>query len=115
MSFIDNLLIRIFAKQIGQDQFGNRYFEAKKQGDLNKIKRYVIYNGKVEASKVPPMWHAWLHYAIDELPDTKHRFVWQENFTPNLTGTKFARDVQTKRVVQLAYDKWQPLKSEVNK
>lgn len=114
MSFIDNLLIHIFAKKVGEDQFGNKYFETKGQDYLNRTKRYVIYNGKVEATKVPPMWHAWLHHSVEELPNTDPKFTWQENFTPNLTGTKFVNNLPINKS-QLAYEKWQPLKSEVKK
>lgn len=115
MSWVDNFLICLFAKKVGEDKFGNRYFTTKKQGYLNRAKRYVIYKGRTEASKVPPMWHAWLHHAIDTLPKEECKFVWQEDFTPNLTGTKLARGVSTKDEVQLAYDKWQPIRSEVKK
>ena len=31
-------------------------------------RRWVIYNGYAEASKVPPDWHGWLHYTFDEPP-----------------------------------------------
>ena len=115
MSWVDNFFIRVFAKKIGQDKFGNRYFETAKQGYLNRTKRYVIYQGKTEASKVPPMWHAWLHHSIDTLPNEECKLIWQESYTPNLTGTKLARGVSTKHEVQLEYDKWQPLRSEVKK
>ena len=26
----------------------------------------VIFNGKIEATKVPPHWHAWLHKTIED-------------------------------------------------
>jgi NADH:ubiquinone oxidoreductase subunit len=54
-------------KKIGSDALGNTYFEApprkgKFKGDYTRPRRWVMYNGKPEASSVPPEWHGWLHY-----------------------------------------------------
>lgn len=81
----------LHGKLIGKDVFGNRYYEARgnwKQG--NKKKRWVIYNGKAEPSKVPAEWHGWLHYTNDTVPDSTKakRYRWQKPHLPNLTGTK---------------------------
>ena len=32
---------------------------------MRRRKRWVIYNGVVEASRVPADWHGWLHYTND--------------------------------------------------
>src|SRR3546814_186875 len=56
---------------IGQDELGNRYFEAKDASDsydVGRKRRWVIYTGYAEASKVSPDWHGWLHYTFDEPP-----------------------------------------------
>ncbi len=55
---------------IGEDDFGNRYYEAKDNRDSYdaRKRRWVIYNGYAEASKVPPDWHGWLHYTFDDPP-----------------------------------------------
>lgn len=85
-NLISKILIPLTSKKVGQDEFGNKYFE-----DNNK-KRFVIYRGIAEPSKVPPQWHAWLHYSSDLLPvgiDTK-KLSWQKIHLPNLTGTKNA-------------------------
>ena len=58
------------AKQVGMDEFGNRYFEKKAAANARRPKRFVIYKGAVEASKVPADW--------------------QSEHLPNLTGTEFA-------------------------
>ena len=50
MGFINHFFIKINSKKIGIDEFGNEYFE-KKNG-----KRFVIYNGKAEATKIPFEW-----------------------------------------------------------
>ena len=55
-------------------------------------KRWVMYNGDVEASRVPPEWHGWLHYTTDTLPPAGGlpRKTWQKDHVPNLTGTDLA-------------------------
>ena len=77
---------------VGEDEVGNRYFEEKKPSLEGRRRRWVIYPGYPEASSVPPMWHAWLHYTLDEPPsaaDMKRR-SWEKPSQPNLTGTKLA-------------------------
>lgn len=77
---------------VGIDGFGNRYFRERGVADLRRAKRWVLYNGEAEASKVPPAWHAWLHRTVDEIPaagDQDHK-PWQKEHLPNLTGTPLA-------------------------
>jgi NADH:ubiquinone oxidoreductase subunit len=52
----------------------------------------VIYNGEVEASRVPPEWHIWLHHTTDATPPEggPARQPWQKDHLPNLTGTDLA-------------------------
>ena len=47
---------------VGQDELGNRYYEARDNRDSydERKRRWVIYNGYAEASKVTPDWHGWL-------------------------------------------------------
>ena len=76
---------------IGQDERGNRYFEAKDNSDSydGRLRRWVIYQGYADASKVSPDWHGWLHYTFAE-PPTVEPFVikaWEKAHLPNLTGT----------------------------
>ena len=65
------------------DENGNRYF-TNKNG-----KRWVIYNGEVEASKIPQGWHGWIHYRTNEIPNFQ-KFGWEKEHKENLTGTKNA-------------------------
>ncbi|TAE33366.1 MAG: NADH:ubiquinone oxidoreductase subunit NDUFA12 [Alphaproteobacteria bacterium] len=77
---------------IGTDMFGNKYYTERKARAGQRAKRWVVYKGIAEPSKVPPVWHAWLHYTIDQLPtdlSTPH-YAWLKEHQPNLTGTKFA-------------------------
>ena len=73
---------------IGIDEFGNRYCKKMRK---DKEIRFVKYKGLAEPSKVPCMWHAWLHYMItdNEVLNIK-KLPWQKRHTPNLTGTKYA-------------------------
>jgi NADH:ubiquinone oxidoreductase subunit len=79
---------------VGQDDTGNRYFEAKDNSDSydGRKRRWVIYRGYADASKVPPDWHGWLHYTFAE-PPTVEPFrikAWEKDHLPNLTGTIYA-------------------------
>ena len=80
---------------IGSDHLGNKYYEAKDTKDsydVGRKRRWVIYNGYAEASKVPPEWHGWLHYTFDEPPTREPlaRKGWEKDHRPNLTGTVHA-------------------------
>ena len=81
---------------VGTDVFGNRYYRDKSQrklerggGRFSREKRWVLYNGEPEGSRVPPEWHAWLHHTVNEIPSDggKPKYVWQKPHQPNLTGT----------------------------
>lgn len=82
--------------KVGQDEFGNVYYRGKRIENTprqQKEKRWVIFKGEVEASAIPPLWHAWLHGSSDQLPDSgihTRLFPWQKPHLPNLTGTIYA-------------------------
>ena len=73
MKFLNDLKILLHSRKIGEDQFGNCYYEEKSKSKGTRKKRYVRYNGLVESSKIPPMWHAWLHYIDDKIPSKKRK------------------------------------------
>ncbi|SME87729.1 NADH:ubiquinone oxidoreductase subunit [Tistlia consotensis] len=83
---------------VGQDGEGNKYYRQKGGGfvhrdSLRRERRWVIYTqGRDEASRVPPEWHAWLHHWSSELPpkDGIARRPWMKPHQPNLTGTELA-------------------------
>ena len=80
-------------RQVGVDAFGNRYYEHRSRTRVDgRRKRWVLYRGMAEASKIPPEWHAWVHYTTDSVPDEsgEHQFDWQRPHLPNLTGTRYA-------------------------
>jgi NADH:ubiquinone oxidoreductase subunit len=76
---------------VGEDDFGNRYYESKDNRDSYdaRKRRWVTYRGYAEASKVPPDWHGWLHYTFDEPPTIEplKRRPWEKDHLPNLSGT----------------------------
>lgn len=84
--------IKLFCNFIGSDEFGNMYYEHKfKKRPFGRAKRIVLYNGKVEATKVPPQWYSWLHHMSPEAPESNEKaHEWSQDYTPNLTGTKAA-------------------------
>ena len=79
---------------VGEDAGGNRYYEAKDNSDSydGRRRRWVIYKGYAEASKVPPEWNGWLRYTYDETPTLSPlpRQTWEKDHLPNLTGTVLA-------------------------
>ncbi|MSP88129.1 MAG: NADH:ubiquinone oxidoreductase subunit NDUFA12 [Alphaproteobacteria bacterium] len=77
---------------VGTDSFGNRYFRERGVADQRRAKRWVLYNGEAEASKVPPDWHGWLHRTVDTVPPAGggSQKPWQKEHLPNLTGTPLA-------------------------
>ena len=114
MSFVNSLWVKFFCKQVGVDQFGNKYFVGNSKNYLGKKKRYVLYNGIDDGSKVPAMWHAWLHYLRDELPseNPQENYEWEVDHVQNLTGTKAAYDPSKSKHIKLdSYSSWRP-KSE---
>jgi NADH:ubiquinone oxidoreductase subunit len=80
-------------KEVGTDEFGNRYFVQRSGvGPLGVPRRWVVYPSLSEASQVPPDWHGWLHYTVDELP-TEGNYQprpWQLPHQMNMTGTAAA-------------------------
>ena len=109
MRFITNFLIKRSSNLIGKDEFGNEYFEHKKNN-----KRFILYNGQAEASKIPPNWHGWMHYTTDKKPTNKtsRKYSWQKTPIPNLTGTKNSYSPKNKESSKSSsnYQSWNPNK-----
>ncbi len=71
----------------GQDTFGNRYYESKRGADaFGRKRRWVIYAGSLEPTKVPGEWHGWLHHTRDT-PAQHTPYPWRKGHLPNMTGT----------------------------
>ena len=75
-------------KKVGEDAQGNLYYEGGKT-ITGLPRRWVIYAGENDASRVPPEWHSWLHHSVADLPDTSlpPPRRWELEPNPNLTGT----------------------------
>src|SRR6201989_1729859 len=69
-----------FGELVGEDAQGNRYYRTK-GGKIDPTllfeRRWVVYNGYAEASRVPPSWHGWLHHT-DDVPPTEQRYTPRE-------------------------------------
>ena len=84
------------AKKVGEDEQGNRYFEeggkpSHPEGQ-GRRRRWVVYHGVAEGSRVPPEWHGWLHHIYDEPPSESPLPVkkFEKPYLPNMTGTPLA-------------------------
>src|SRR3954454_21604159 len=88
------LLTWLRGEPVGTDEFGKRYYRLKNSqpqplggGRFSRERRWVIYKGEPEGSKVPPEWHAWLHHMYEEFPTPHPPYAWKSPNEPNLTGT----------------------------
>src|SRR6201996_1801487 len=94
-TFGTQLWTRRFGELVGEDEQGNRYYRTagrKIDPTLGFERRWVIYNGYAEATRVPPSWHGWLHHTVDVAP-TEEAYTareWQKPHRPNMTGTREA-------------------------
>ena len=90
-------------KLIGEDSFGNKYYESKNG------KRWVIYKNDVEASKIPNEWYCWMHKINNKIEKNHElkKYTWQKPHQPNQTGTKHAYHPNKKNdVVKKKYNTW---------
>ena len=85
------LSTRLSGTRIGGDALGNVYYQGTVKAD-GLPRRWVIYSGANDASRVPPEWHGWLHGTIDASPDEAlpPPRRWEKEATANLTGTNAA-------------------------
>lgn len=74
-------------KLVGTDAEGNRYYTERTEAKGRRTRRWVIYNGKVDASRVAAEWHAWLHYTSDKPLTDVARQSWQQPHRSNKTGS----------------------------
>ena len=84
-----------FGELVGKDEQGNLYYRTKGGAidpTLGFQRRWVVYNGYAEASRVPPSWHGWLHHTVDVAPSEESYSPreWEKPHVPNMTGTPAA-------------------------
>ena len=73
--------------KVGEDAQGNAFYTTR-----DGKRRWVIYNGEVEASRISPDWHGWLHHTYKETPTERplaHK-SWEKPHQENLSGTPLA-------------------------
>lgn len=96
--------------KVGEDSQGNVFYKSR-----DGKRRWVIYNGEIEASRIDPDWHGWLHGTWDTTPAERplpHK-DWQKPHQENLTGTlaAYAPAGSLRRAAPAErrdYDAWQP-------
>lgn len=73
--------------KVGEDDEGNIFYRNK-----DDSRRWVIFNGEAEASRVSPDWHGWLHHTFKDSPADRPlpRKTWEKPHQENLTGTALA-------------------------
>ena len=69
---------------VGEDEFGNKYYESRK-----KKKRWIIYKGEIDASKISNEWFSWIHFTKNKMEINKNvkKYSWQKPHSSNKTGT----------------------------
>ncbi|UYV35921.1 NADH:ubiquinone oxidoreductase subunit NDUFA12 [Rhodobacteraceae bacterium D3-12] len=96
--------------KVGEDEQGNTFYRS---GDGKR--RWVMFNGEAEASRVSADWHGWLHHTFDEMPGDKAlpKKDWEKPHVENLTGSMLAyapagsiRTTQPKE--RSDYEAWTP-------
>lgn len=96
--------------RVGEDEQGNVFYQTR-----DGKRRWVIYNGEAEASRVSPEWHGWLHHTWDQPPTEAPltRKSWEKPHVENLTGTAlaYAPPGSIRRAAPVErrdYEAWQP-------
>ena len=96
--------------RVGEDDQGNIFYQTK-----DGKRRWVMFNGEAEATRVSPDWHGWLHHTYDT-PPTETPLVhkpWQKPHVENLTGTALAYAPagsirQPQPAARRDYEAWSP-------
>ena len=96
-----------FGKFVGRDRAGNKYYENKKG------KRWVVYNGEINASKIDSDWFSWMHYQTNVKPSEQKykKHPWQKPHLENKTGTSDAykpNKISNKAKDFKKYENWNP-------
>ncbi|MGB7418243.1 MAG: NADH:ubiquinone oxidoreductase subunit NDUFA12 [Erythrobacter sp.] len=90
---------RTKSEHVGTDAAGNKYYRERREDGgkstgsyTQRERRWVIYDGANDASRVPSEWHGWLHGSFDGVPESHlpPARIWEVDYTPNATGTSAA-------------------------
>ena len=98
------LTIFFFGNFVGKDSYGNKYYQTKKG------KRFIIYKGEVDASKIPNEWYSWIHFTKNKIENDHNfkKYDWQKPHQSNQTGTKNAyHPNKNNDEIKKKYKSWQ--------
>lgn len=111
-------LLTFFAGEfVGSDLYGNRYFHEKLLFSKRNrpLRRWVLYNGTPEASKIPAEWFGWLHFTHERPLMDREEYPWIQPHQQNLTGTPMAynssQQILKPSIAKFAskrYESWKP-------
>ncbi len=106
------IYIVLFGKKIANDKFGNKYYMVFIDMLFIKIeKRYVLYNGIKDSSKIPPEYNNWLMGNVDDISTLQTR-AWVKSHLPNLSGTKLAYYPKEDNLNSKKKQAWKPKQNE---
>ena len=73
--------------KVGEDDQGNSFYT-----NRDGSRRWVVFTGDVEASRVSADWHGWLHGTWEDTPKERPlaRKDWEKPHQENLTGSALA-------------------------
>ena len=94
----------LFGQLVGEDEFGNKYYENKK-----KEKRWVIYKAETEASKISDAWYSWIHFTNNRIENIHKltKYEWQKPHLSNQTGTdKAYHPNKNNNAIKKKYNSW---------
>ena len=87
---------RRYGEHVGTDAAGNTYYRGTTghviDPSIGPERRWVIYNGEVEASRIPPEWRSWLTFT-KAVPPSAEAYAprdWEKPHLANMTGTDAA-------------------------
>ena len=99
-------------QRVGEDDQGNVFYQTP-----DGKRRWVIFNGVAEASRISPDWHGWMHHTYDEAPTDVPLFrkEWEADHEANPTGSAEAyappgslRTPEARPRVTGDYEAWAP-------
>lgn len=81
-----------FGEKMGEDEFGNVYYRTKggrKDKAIGVERRWVVFNGEADPTRVPPGWRGWLAHTADLSPaqEAYQAREWEMGHIPNMTGS----------------------------
>ena len=92
-----------FGKLVGIDNLGNKYYTNK-----SGKKRWIIYVGEIDASKIPNEWYSWIHFTNNKIENDHElkKYDWQKPHQSNQTGTENAYHPNSNDEIKKKYTSW---------